>query len=224
MPESLEHIDKAASKEEKYRQVLAEISSLVQHETDLIANLANISAVLKEIFAFWWVGFYLVKDNQLVLGPFQVRSTRLAPRSSYPLSQGPLACTRIQLNKGVCGSSWGQRKTILVPNVHQFPGHIGMALTRDYSRYLSRSFRSLLVGFLVRDRRADHSNRSERRRRTGAWRAGRGQRARSSFRRDRSAIPRAVGSRINCAVFPLSGNPRKSVSLPKTASEALVLE
>jgi GAF domain-containing protein len=73
MPESLDHIDKTASKEEKYKQILSEIKSLVQHENDLIANLANISAVLKEIFAFWWVGFYLVKDNQLVLGPFQVR-------------------------------------------------------------------------------------------------------------------------------------------------------
>lgn len=72
MPESLEHIDKNASKQEKYRQTLDEIKSLVSHETDLIANLANISAVLKEIFQFWWVGFYLVKNNQLVLGPFQV--------------------------------------------------------------------------------------------------------------------------------------------------------
>lgn len=72
MPESLEHINKNATKEEKYRQVLAEIKSLVSHETDLIANLANISAALKEVFAFWWVGFYLVKENQLVLGPFQV--------------------------------------------------------------------------------------------------------------------------------------------------------
>ena len=76
MPESLEHIDKNASKEQKYKQVLAEIKSLVQYEKDLIANLANISAILKEIFAFWWVGFYLVKDNQLVLGPFQVKVSR----------------------------------------------------------------------------------------------------------------------------------------------------
>lgn len=74
MPESLEHINKNASKQEKYQQVLAEIKSLVAHETDPIANLANISSVLKEIFQFWWVGFYLVKQNQLVLGPFQVRN------------------------------------------------------------------------------------------------------------------------------------------------------
>jgi GAF domain-containing protein len=73
MPESLKNIDKNASKEEKYKQILTEIKSLVEHEKDLIANLANISAILKEVFAFWWVGFYLVKDNQLVLGPFQVR-------------------------------------------------------------------------------------------------------------------------------------------------------
>ena len=78
MPESLQHIDKKASKEEKYRQILAEIKSLVSHEKDLIANLANISAILKEIFSFWWVGFYLVKDNQLVLGPFQVKLLSLS--------------------------------------------------------------------------------------------------------------------------------------------------
>ncbi|CAF0780852.1 unnamed protein product [Rotaria sordida] len=108
MPESLNHIDKNTSKEEKYKQIIIEIKHLIQHENDLIANLANISAILKEIFSFWWVGFYLVKNNQLVLGPFQ----------------GPLACTRIQLNKGVCGTSWGQRKTIVVKNVHEFPGHI----------------------------------------------------------------------------------------------------
>ena len=73
MPESLNNIDKNATKEEKYKQIIVEIKSLVHHEKDLIANLANISAVLKEIFSFWWVGFYLVKENQLVLGPFQVR-------------------------------------------------------------------------------------------------------------------------------------------------------
>lgn len=73
MPESV-NINKNASKEEKYQQLIREIQSLVAHENDLIANLANISAVLKEVFAFWWVGFYLVKENQLVLGPFQVRS------------------------------------------------------------------------------------------------------------------------------------------------------
>ena len=79
MPESLAHIAKDATKEDKYRQILAEIKSLVAHENDLIANLANISAVLKEIFAFWWVGFYLVKDDQLVLGPFQVRFRPMHP-------------------------------------------------------------------------------------------------------------------------------------------------
>ena len=73
MPESV-NINKNASKEEKYQQLCREVKSLVTHETDLIANLANITAVLKEVFAFWWVGFYLVKENQLVLGPFQVRS------------------------------------------------------------------------------------------------------------------------------------------------------
>jgi GAF domain-containing protein len=75
---------------------------------DLIANLANCSAALKTAFNFWWVGFYLVKNNQLVLGPFQ----------------GPIACTSIQLGKGVCGSSWQKSKTIIVENVNEFPGHI----------------------------------------------------------------------------------------------------
>ena len=82
--------------------------ALVEGETDLIANLANIAAVLKEAFGFFWVGFYLVKENELVLGPFQ----------------GPIACTRIQFGKGVCGSSWKEKKTILVPDVDAFPGHI----------------------------------------------------------------------------------------------------
>ena len=76
MPERLEYIDKNANKQEKYRQTLVEIKSLVKHEKDLIANLANISAVLKEVFQFWWVGFYLVKENHLVLGPFQVINAR----------------------------------------------------------------------------------------------------------------------------------------------------
>ncbi len=81
---------------------------MIEGEPDLIANLSNTVAVLKEKFNFWWIGFYLVKGDQLVLGPFQ----------------GPVACTRIGKGKGVCGSSWEQKQTILVANVHQFPGHI----------------------------------------------------------------------------------------------------
>jgi L-methionine (R)-S-oxide reductase len=91
-----------------YESILPQIESLVEAESDLIANLANISAVLKEAFGFFWVGFYLKKANQLVLGPFQ----------------GPLACTRINFDKGVCGYSYSKKQTVIVPNVDEFPGHI----------------------------------------------------------------------------------------------------
>lgn len=96
------------NKEEQYKNLLPQIKGLLTGETDLIANLANISAALKEQFNFFWVGFYLVKGNELVLGPFQ----------------GPVACTRIAYNKGVCGASWAKEETLIVPNVDEFPGHI----------------------------------------------------------------------------------------------------
>jgi GAF domain-containing protein len=101
-------IPSKASKSDTYEAVLPQISSLVQGETDLIANLANVAAVLKEAFGFFWVGFYLDKGKDLVLGPFQ----------------GTLACTRIPYEKGVCGAAYSQRKTMLVPDVEKFPGHI----------------------------------------------------------------------------------------------------
>ena len=101
-------IDTSVGKEEIYLQVLNQLKALVQGEEDLIANLANSCALLKEAFNWWWVGFYLVKNQELVLGPFQ----------------GPVACTRIAYGRGVCGSAWQQQKTIMVPNVHDFPGHI----------------------------------------------------------------------------------------------------
>jgi len=96
------------SKAEKYASLIPQIKALVSGESDWIANLANVSAALKESFGFFWVGFYLRKENELVLGPFQ----------------GPIACTRIQKGKGVCGSSWEQKTTLIVPNVDEFPGHI----------------------------------------------------------------------------------------------------
>lgn len=96
------------TKEEKYRLMLLQAESLLDGEHDIIANLANISALIKDTFHFWWVGFYLVKENQLVLGPFQ----------------GPVACTRIAFGKGVCGTAWKEQKTIIVDDVEQFPGHI----------------------------------------------------------------------------------------------------
>ena len=107
MSESL-NIDKRLGKEEIYLQILPQLKALVQDEEDWIANLANTCALLKEAFNWWWVGFYLVKNQELVLGPFQ----------------GPIACTRIAKGKGVCGTAWQQQKTIIVPNVHEFPGHI----------------------------------------------------------------------------------------------------
>lgn len=96
------------TKEEQYKSLLPQIKALLEGEDDLYANLANISAALKEQFNFFWVGFYLVKNDQLVLGPFQ----------------GPVACTRINYGKGVCGTSWAQNETLIVPNVEEFPGHI----------------------------------------------------------------------------------------------------
>lgn len=96
------------TKEEQYISLLPQIESLVSGEKDLIANMANIAAVLHDTFGFWWTGFYRVEGNELVLGPFQ----------------GPIACTRIPFGKGVCGAAWQQKKTIIVPDVHQFPGHI----------------------------------------------------------------------------------------------------
>lgn len=96
------------TKEEQYKSLLPQIKALISGETDLIANMANITAALKEQFNWLWIGFYIVKNDELVLGPFQ----------------GPIACTRIQKGKGVCGASWAQEKTIIVPDVQKFPGHI----------------------------------------------------------------------------------------------------
>jgi GAF domain-containing protein len=107
MSENL-YIPTEASKSEKYEAILPQIEALISGEPDLYANLANISSALKEAFGFFWVGFYLVKGNQLVLGPFQ----------------GPIACTRINPGKGVCGTAWVEKKTQLVPDVELFPGHI----------------------------------------------------------------------------------------------------
>ena len=96
------------SKEEQYEHLIPLIKGVLDGETDLVANLGNVSAILKDQFKWWWIGFYLVKEGELVLGPFQ----------------GPLACTRIRKGKGVCGSSWEKAATLIVPDVDQFPGHI----------------------------------------------------------------------------------------------------
>ncbi|MDR1810750.1 MAG: GAF domain-containing protein [Prevotella sp.] len=96
------------SKEEKYFQLLPQIKGLTENEPDAIANMANISAVLKAAFGFLWVGFYIVREDELVLGPFQ----------------GNVACTRISYGKGVCGTAWKRQCTLIVPDVHRFDGHI----------------------------------------------------------------------------------------------------
>ncbi|CAF0733140.1 unnamed protein product [Brachionus calyciflorus] len=129
MPESIK-ITENSGKENKYVELIPQIKTLIEHENNLYANLANISAALKEVFNFWWVGFYLVdnrNDQELVLGPFQ----------------GPIACTRIKYGKGVCGSSWKERQTIVVPDVDKFPGHIACSS-------LSKS--EIVVPILVEDK------------------------------------------------------------------------
>ncbi|MDR6943418.1 GAF domain-containing protein [Mucilaginibacter pocheonensis] len=102
------NITASTDKTEQYDTLIPQIEALLYGEPDLVANLANITAALKEQFKWFWVGFYLIKDNELVLGPFQ----------------GPVACTRIGLGKGVCGTAWQQAKTLIVPDVEAFPGHI----------------------------------------------------------------------------------------------------
>ena len=106
MAEDLQII--SGSKKEQYQSLLPQIKGLLEGETDLVANLANIAAALKEQFGWLWTGFYLVKEDELVLGPFQ----------------GPVACTRIRKGRGVCGTSWAVAKTLIVPDVEKFPGHI----------------------------------------------------------------------------------------------------
>ena len=96
------------TKAEQYVSILQQIRGLLTGEDDLVANLGNVAAALKEQFRWWWVGFYLVKGDELVLGPFQ----------------GPVACTRISKGRGVCGSAWAKAETLIVPDVEQFPGHI----------------------------------------------------------------------------------------------------
>ena len=96
------------TKEEQYQLLIPQIKGLLNGENDLVANLANVAAALKEQFGWLWVGFYIVKNDELVLGPFQ----------------GPVACSRIKKGRGVCGSSWAKAETLIVPDVEKFPGHI----------------------------------------------------------------------------------------------------
>lgn len=96
------------TKQERYEALLSQIKAVVEDEPDLIANMANVAAMLHETFGFWWTGFYRVEGQELVLGPFQ----------------GPMACTRIKKGRGVCGTAWAEAQTQVVPDVDQFPGHI----------------------------------------------------------------------------------------------------
>ena len=100
------------TKAERYAELLPQIQAVVSGESDLIANMANVASMLHETFRFWWTGFYRVVDGELVLGPFQ----------------GPLACTRIAKGKGVCGTAWAERQTVIVPDVDAFPGHIACSI------------------------------------------------------------------------------------------------
>jgi GAF domain-containing protein len=127
-------------KAERYETLIPQIESLIAGEPDLIANLSNIAAALKQTFNFFWVGFYLVKDNTLVLGPFQ----------------GPIACTRIGFGKGVCGTSWKEEKTMVVPNVEEFPGHIACS-SDSKSEIVLPAFKNGKV-FLVLDVDSDKLN------------------------------------------------------------------
>jgi L-methionine (R)-S-oxide reductase len=129
-----------STKAEKYQSLLPQIKALTTGETDMVANLANISAALKEGLGFFWVGFYMVKENQLVLGPFQ----------------GPVACTRIPFHKGVCGAAYSRKETIVVPDVDAFPGHIACS-SASKSEIVLPAFRGEEV-FLILDVDSDQLN------------------------------------------------------------------
>ena len=125
-------ITQGFSRAETYKEIIPQIRALIADESDFIANLANIAAVLKEALKFFWIGFYLVKGDELVLGPFQ----------------GTVACTRIQKGKGVCGTAWQDEKTIIVPDVNQFPGHIACS-SLSKSEIVLPAFKDQKVHFIL---------------------------------------------------------------------------
>ncbi len=140
-------ISTSTDKQQRYETLVPQIEALVSGEPDVVANLSNIAAALKQTMNYFWVGFYLVKDNsmltgrqELVLGPFQ----------------GPIACTRIGLGKGVCGTSWKEKRTIIVPNVDEFPGHIACS-SASKSEIVLPAFKNNEV-FLVLDVDSDELN------------------------------------------------------------------
>ncbi len=137
----------SGSKEEQYRLLLPQLAGLLQGEDDIVANMANIAAALKEQFKWWWVGFYVVKSEELVLGPFQ----------------GPVACTRIKKGRGVCGAAWEQAKTLIVPDVEQFPGHIACSSFSKSEIVVPVIKNSIVVGVLdVDSEHLDHFDLTDR--------------------------------------------------------------
>lgn len=135
------------TKEEQYQELIPQIKALTEGEQDLIANLANISAALKEQFRWFWVGFYLVKENELVLGPFQ----------------GPVACTRIKKGRGVCGACWLQQKSLIVPDVEKFPGHIACSSLSRSEIVVPLFYKDEVVGVLDADSsELDHFDETDR--------------------------------------------------------------
>ncbi|WP_316803520.1 GAF domain-containing protein [Pedobacter nototheniae] len=133
-------INRSATKEEQYKALLPQIEGLLTGETDFVANMANACAALREQFNWFWVGFYLVKQEELVLGPFQ----------------GPVACTRIQKGRGVCGSSWAEAKTLIVPDVEAFPGHIACSSLSQSEIVLPLIKDGVVIGVLDVD--SEHLN------------------------------------------------------------------
>ncbi|WP_454802615.1 GAF domain-containing protein [Mucilaginibacter phyllosphaerae] len=131
MAEDLQ-ITASTDKEEQYKSLIPQIEGLLYDETDLVANLANVAAALKEQFKWFWVGFYLVKQDELVLGPFQ----------------GPVACTRIAKGRGVCGTSWARAETLIVPDVEAFPGHIACSSLSRSEIVLPLIHRNEVIGVL----------------------------------------------------------------------------
>jgi L-methionine (R)-S-oxide reductase len=125
------HIVKG-SKEEQYQSLLPQIKGLLEGEKDAVANMGNIAAALKEQFGWLWVGFYLVKNEELVLGPFQ----------------GPVACTRIRFGKGVCGYCWKEAKTVIVPDVEKFPGHIACSSLSLSEIVVPLTYNNKIIGVL----------------------------------------------------------------------------
>lgn len=120
------------SKEEQYASLYPQVKAILEGETDTIANMANVCAAIKEQFNFFWVGFYLVKGDELVLGPFQ----------------GPVACTRIRMGRGVCGTSWKEGRVIIVPDVEKFPGHIACSSLSKSEIVIPLKMDNRIIGLL----------------------------------------------------------------------------